>query len=71
MQTALKAGNVQIIGGKRMGAAPCSVPRAAALPARTLRQNMRTAAIANPSAVPKETVEKCVNAIRFLAIDGE
>ncbi|KAF5835261.1 Transketolase, thiamine diphosphate binding domain-containing protein [Dunaliella salina] len=71
MQTILKAGQQQVVDRRVQGAARTSVaPKPIARSQRTLRQDVRTAAIANPSAVSKETVEKCVNAIRFLSIDG-
>lgn len=43
--------------------------RAVAPHPRTLRTT--THAVANPTAVSKDMIDKCVNAIRFLAIDGE
>eukprot|EP00967_Tisochrysis_lutea_P122542 scaffold202903_cov17-Tisochrysis_lutea.AAC.1 len=72
MQTILKAGQQQVVDRRVQGAARTSVaPKPIARSQqRTLRQDVRTAAIANPSAVSKEVVEKCVNAIRFLSIDG-
>jgi hypothetical protein len=73
MQTILKAGQQQVVdrrvGGQR-AVGPKPIPAAARAPQRTLRQDVRTAAIANPAAVSKEMQDKCVNAIRFLAIDG-
>lgn len=72
MQTILKAGQQPVVADRRaVASAPRVAPVSRVLPPRTLRQDVRTAAIANPSAVSREVQEKCINAIRFLSIDGE
>ena len=74
MQTILKAGQAPVVADRRaVASAPrVGLPAGRVLPARpTLRQDVRTAAIANPAAVSREVQEKCINAIRFLSIDGE
>lgn len=67
MQTILKANQQQVVGNR--GARVSAKPTPARV-SRTLRQDVRTAAVAAPT-VSKELQDKCVNAIRFLAIDGE
>lgn len=48
---------------------PCGIKAVARLPVRAARC-VRSGAAATDKAISNELVEKCVNSIRFLAIDG-